>query len=549
MKQKHSTIMQIGIVREVFLTGKIGPAKRLNLIKASVKSIKKTGIYLALFPICLLLCGAQTRGVSVVSSDGKDFHLYKDYHALVVGISNYENWPNLPNAVKESREVAGFFKKMGFKVELITDPTSSELQKALNKFALEKGQEKERALIFYFAGHGETMQMADGKELGYIIPRDCPLKEINPVGFAEKAINMHDIETISRLIKSKHVLMIFDSCFSGSLFYLERAAPTDITEKIARPVRQFITAGGPNEQVPDQSVFKVCLLDGLSGEADLIKDGYITGSELGLYLQTFVPRYTEGGQNPQYGKINNPMLDKGDFVFVTPPTQKLTIESNLPGCDVFLDNKYLGNTPLILDKIAPGRHFLTIIKKPGYKVWNKWVRINPGEEKKIIAVLEKEKPKPPPKVLVPESEYEDKEKIITILEKEKEKIVSPPVVPTVSEYENVKKLVREINNSIRSGNVNKLYEHLRKDNDFYTKEKRIIENFINEIQIINSSFDDVNVNIDEKGDIANVKYLWNIDFKWKAYPYREFKNNSMVLLKMKKNSNKWEIFDAWLGDK
>jgi hypothetical protein len=78
---------------------------------------------------------------------------------------------------------------------------------------------------------------------------------------------------------------------------------------------QYITAGREDEEVPDQSMFKRCLLIGLEGDADLTGDGYITGSELGMYLSDKVVNYTHRQQHPQYGKINNPDLDRGDFVF------------------------------------------------------------------------------------------------------------------------------------------------------------------------------------------------------------------------------------------
>ena len=117
-------------------------------------------------------------------------------------------------------------------------------------------------------------------------------------------------------MRSKHVLMLFDSCFSGAIFALVRAVPHDITEKSALPVRQYITAGREDEEVPDRSMFKRCLLIGLDGDADLTEDGYITGSELGMYLADKVINYTNRMQHPQYGKINNPELDRGDFVFI-----------------------------------------------------------------------------------------------------------------------------------------------------------------------------------------------------------------------------------------
>jgi tetratricopeptide (TPR) repeat protein len=230
-------------------------------------------------------------------------------------------WPDLPGAEKDAREVASSLQELGFTVQLVLNPTSNQLKSTLNAMAFGMGRHRNRALLLYYAGHGETLELADGTALGHIIPTDCPLKNQDPRGFNDKAISMRDIEYVALKVKSKHFLMVFDSCFSGSLFNLVRAAPVDISEKSARPVRQFITAGEAGEQVPDKSVFKIVFLDGIRGYADLNKDDYVTGSELGMHLQHEVVNYTRGGQHPQYGKINNPKLDKGDFIFVPRPAK------------------------------------------------------------------------------------------------------------------------------------------------------------------------------------------------------------------------------------
>ncbi len=256
------------------------------------------------------------RGIYAVTKGGEKVPLYNDCRALVIGVSDYSNgWPDLPNAVKDAREVAEKLRKLGFTVSLVENPTSKELKDALNKFIYEDGKEPDRALFLFFAGHGDTEELADGTRLGYIIPTDCPLLRDDQRGFGDKAVGMNYIETLSLKVKSRHLLAAFDSCFSGSLFNLTREAPTDITEKCSKPVRQYITAGREDETVPDRSVFKQCMLDALDGEADLNKDRYVTGSELGMYLDVKVVNYSKGGQHPQYGKINNPKLDKGDFVF------------------------------------------------------------------------------------------------------------------------------------------------------------------------------------------------------------------------------------------
>jgi len=277
---------------------------------------------------------AATRGIRVVSKHGQSLYLYKDYHALVVGVSDYEKWPDLPNAIKDAEEVSRILKRLGFTVELVSNPNSTELKKALNDMAYRYGREENRALLFYYAGHGETEILADRTKLGYIIPRDCPLLRDDPQGFVNRAISMKDIEAYSLRIRSKHVLMLFDSCFAGSLFSLVRAVPEDITEKSSLPVRQYITAGTEDETVPDRSMFKRCLLLGLEGDADLTRDGYITGTELGLYLSDKVVQSTSRAQHPQYGKIRTPELARGDFIFhlgkvqaVEPPSSPSSLEA------------------------------------------------------------------------------------------------------------------------------------------------------------------------------------------------------------------------------
>ena len=258
---------------------------------------------------------ATQRGIRVKAKSGESLHLYKDYHALVVGVGDYDFWPDLQGAVKDAKEVAEHLKKAGMKVKLVLNPTSKQLKRSLNQLAYDAGKEKNRAILFFYSGHGETQSLATGEKLGYIIPKDCPTITQDYMGFTEKAVSMNQIETYALMIKSKHVLMVFDSCFSGSIFSSLKSVPRDITEKSNRPVRQFITAGNEDEQVPDNSIFKTCFVQGIDGEADYNKDGYVTGSELGMYLDASVVNYTKGSQHPQYGKIRHPKLDKGDFIF------------------------------------------------------------------------------------------------------------------------------------------------------------------------------------------------------------------------------------------
>jgi hypothetical protein len=62
-------------------------------------------LFLLLFLVFPLSSFSTTRGISVTAKKGQSLYLYKDYYALVVGISDYEKWPDLPSAAKDAREV------------------------------------------------------------------------------------------------------------------------------------------------------------------------------------------------------------------------------------------------------------------------------------------------------------------------------------------------------------------------------------------------------------------------------------------------------------
>ena len=276
----------------------------------------------------------ESRGVKIISikdQQGKEIKLYKESHALIIGASNYTaGWPKLPGVKKDVEETKRILEKHGFNVTVVADPSREQLIQAFEKFINKYGLRPDNRLLFYFAGHGHTIKQAYGEEMGYIVPVDAPNPNKDKDGFFTKAMDMQQIEVFARRIQSKHAIFLFDSCFSGSIFALSRAVPENISYKTATPVRQFITSGSAEEQVPDKSIFLTQFVSALSGEADMNKDGYVTGTELGEYLQGTVVNYSKGSQHPQYGKIRNPNLDKGDFVFQLASIAPTAISSETP---------------------------------------------------------------------------------------------------------------------------------------------------------------------------------------------------------------------------
>jgi|GEM_PF-842154 len=259
---------------------------------------------------------AEGRDPGGIASDAVGSRILSSYsgsYALLIGESQYTNgWPNLETIPGELREVEKVLQSQGFKVEMSFNLNAEDLTKRFNRFINQYGFEENNRLLFFYSGHGYTR-----KDKGYIVPVDAANPNFDERAFLRKALEMNQLTTWARRIEAKHVLFLFDSCFSGSVFKAKDLPkiPPQISQAAALSVRQFITAGSANETVPAQSVFALVFVDALRhGFGDTNKDGYVTGQELGLYLWNKVPQHTE--QTPQYGKIQDYKLSRGDFVFV-----------------------------------------------------------------------------------------------------------------------------------------------------------------------------------------------------------------------------------------
>jgi uncharacterized caspase-like protein len=266
----------------------------------------------------LALVALPAQAVLRLNTGDGEVDLYGKSYALVMGASAYKFWPKLPGVKKDVALVKAALEKHGFEVTVVMDPTRADFDRSMRDFISKHGQDATARLLFYYAGHGHTVKGAQGQEMGYMVPIDTPLPGNDRGTLRSIAVSMLEVEIYAKTIDAKHALFVFDSCFSGSIFSLSRAVPSAISDKTTKPVRQFITAGAADQEVPDDSVFRRQFVAALSGEADLNRDGYVTGSELSQFLEDTVINYTRGAQTPQYGKIRDPLLDKGDFVFFLP---------------------------------------------------------------------------------------------------------------------------------------------------------------------------------------------------------------------------------------
>lgn len=267
--------------------------------------------------------------------------LYRDSHALVIGINQYTAWPKLSHAVRDAQAVReSLVTRFGFRadnVTLLTDAeaTRANILKALNeRFGDAKRVKRDDRVFVFFAGHGSTRKLPSGREVGYIVPVDAGLNDLQT-----DAIAMPQLQEVAEAITAKHALFVIDACYSG--LGLTRggsaAADSNFARTNARRIgRQMMTAGGADQQVADDgpgghSVFTWTLLQALNGKADLNGDGLITATELAAYVAPAVSSIAH--QTPAFGSL--PGSEGGEFIFELPVAQ----EPALSGAVAQLDDK------------------------------------------------------------------------------------------------------------------------------------------------------------------------------------------------------------------
>ncbi len=241
-------------------------------------------------------------------------------YALVVGINKYSSsrWSKLQYARKDAEGVANFLKTQDFQVILVYDELATKteiLSRLQNDIAPNLG--KNDRVLFFFAGHGYTESLGD-KDFGYIVPHDGKERSAT-------YISMEELQALSeKMGKARHQLFILDACYGGLLGtragFIDANTPNYIWEiAVKRSSRQYLTAGGKNQEVLDggaggHSFFTLYLLEALDGGlGDTNNDGYTTFNELVSYL---VPRASSRYQTPAYGNL--PGHGLGEFIFRSP---------------------------------------------------------------------------------------------------------------------------------------------------------------------------------------------------------------------------------------
>jgi hypothetical protein len=145
--------------------------------------------------------------------------------ALVIGNSKYRWEASLPNAKRDSSDVAHTFEAMGLKTELLHDANQSTIREAIDK--LGSAARGVGLAMFYFAGHG-AQWVGDA----YLVPVDADLNvpKTDDLVFSRHAVKATAVARLG--------INVFDNCRNNPADGWKQKEVQDLT----------ISRSGTNEQ-------------------------------------------------------------------------------------------------------------------------------------------------------------------------------------------------------------------------------------------------------------------------------------------------------------
>ena len=235
---------------------------------------------------------------------------FGDYHALVIGNNDYEFLPNLVSAEADAQAVAKVLRDhYGFKTEVLLNASRRDIFRALGAFRRKLGEDD--SLLIYYGGHGILDEQA---ERGYWLPVDAE-EDIK-----SSWISNADITDELKALDAWHVLVMTDSCYSGTLAR-SIAAPVAgggdrnaLIERLAIKKSRTVLSSGGLEPVVDgggdgHSAFARAFLSILADN-----EGVLETQRLFTALREKVTLNAD--QTPEYADVRKAGHDGGDFIFV-----------------------------------------------------------------------------------------------------------------------------------------------------------------------------------------------------------------------------------------
>jgi len=285
-------------------------------VAATDRRGEKAVLDFVLLPAPAGSAGAAQPSAQAVNALPRGVQLGK-YYALVIGNDAYQAYPALKGAVSDATSVAGLLKAhYAYETRLLTNANRFEILSALND--LREQLKEEDNLLIYYAGHGEV----DSTKQGYWLPVDAQAEQ------AGSWISNRAVSDILTTMNARHVLVIADSCYSGTMTRTSLATfgggmAADswgdwVKTMVSGKSRTALTSGGVQPVADtargEHSLFAGALIGALSDNNQLL-----TGQRLYREIAASMALKSANAglqQVPEYSPIQFAGHEAGEFFFM-----------------------------------------------------------------------------------------------------------------------------------------------------------------------------------------------------------------------------------------
>jgi TPR repeat protein len=332
---RGTTVEESAEEKEIF--GKINAPGGLNelLINSSPYELDKFSMFWATVPIegsvtpvdiiatdklgqkvdySFTIFSDQTPESDTAVPENVDLELGR-YRALIIGNNSYNGIPSLSTAVADAQAADKILReRYGFETTLLLNASRYEILNSLDQ--LRQTMTADDNLLIYYAGHGEIDRLNDR---GYWLPVDAD-PELRTNWISNVAIT-----DIINAMPAHHIMVVADSCYSGTLAQsnlaaagLDQNTQPDMDWVVAMEdvnARTVLTSGGVRPVLDigggEHSVFAKAFLSVLSNNDRLI-EGHTLYRQIMRQMRVSMARINQT-QVPEYAPIKHAGHEGGEF--------------------------------------------------------------------------------------------------------------------------------------------------------------------------------------------------------------------------------------------
>ena len=126
-------------------------------------------------------------------------------HALLFGVANYKNIPELTNPKNDAKSFGKLLTDAGWQVSTAIDVTKSQMENALEEFEMQIRGSRSNLAIIYFAGHGVQLDWRN-----YLVPVDA--EAISSEALQRTCVDLNAVLEKFAARQSTSFIFIIDAC-------------------------------------------------------------------------------------------------------------------------------------------------------------------------------------------------------------------------------------------------------------------------------------------------------------------------------------------------